>query len=569
MNIGANSHFANVPTIDRERSTYPMSCNIKTSFNVGDVIPFFTTEVLPGDTWDLKTSKVIRMQPLAVPPMDSLFLDTYYFYVPYRILWKHWANFLGENSDSAWIPETEYEIPQLNFPNGCAEGSIADYLGVPPDIPCKVNALPFRAYAKIIDEWFRSENLQQPLYIPLDDATIGGVKKGNTMPPNLFQSAWYVDETVKGGRPFIANKYFDLFTSCLPSPQKGPDVTVPITDFAPVVTKINNVPREDFYYNAVTKPEALHFAEANSNNTNVVQNGSIRIMNNALIMKEDGSQDGTGATYAYPSNLWARLDKATSITINELRTAFQIQRFYETNARSGSRYRELLKAHFGVTLEDARAMIPEFLGGSRIPLNMNQVASTQTQDLGHVGAYSLTNDTHDDFIKSFAEHGLIMGVCCVRYKHTYSQGLQRFFSKKTKFDFFFPTLANIGETAVRTSEIFMTDSDVMNKRVFGYNEAWYEYRYLPDLCSGEMRPKVQGYTQSYWHFGDLYDVKSDTYEGLPTLSDEWLMEDKSNVDRVLVSSSQNAHQLIADILVTSKTTRVVPTYSVPGYIDHN
>ena len=567
MNIGANSHFANVPTIDRERSTYPMSCNIKTSFNVGDVIPFFTTEVLPGDTWDLKTSKVIRMQPLAVPPMDSLFLDTYYFYIPYRILWKHWANFLGENSDSAWIPDTEYEIPQIHFAQGCAEGSIGDYLGVPPNMPCTVNALPFRAYAKIIDEWFRSETLQQPLYIPLDDATIEGVKVGNQQ--DITQSAWYVSETVKGGRPFIANKYFDLFTSCLPSPQKGPDVTVPLSDFAPVVTKINNVPRENFYYNAVTTPEALHFAEANSNNVNVVQNGSMRIMNNSLIMKEDGNQDGTGATYAYPSNLWARLDQATSVSINQLRTAFQIQRFYETNARSGSRYRELLKAHFGVTLEDARAMIPEFLGGSRIPLNMNQVASTQTADLGMLGAYSLTNDTHDDFLKSFPEHGLIMGVCCVRYKHTYSQGLQRFFSKKTKFDFFFPTLANIGETAVKTSEIFLTDSDIMNNRVFGYNEAWYEYRYLPDLCSSEMRPKVEGFTQSYWHFGDLYSVTPETYAGLPTLSDEWLMEDKNNVDRVLTHTSKTTNQLIADILVTSNTTRVVPTYSVPGYIDHN
>lgn len=567
MNIGANSHFANVPTIDRERSTYPMSCNIKTSFNVGDVIPFFTTEVLPGDTWDLKTSKVIRMQPLAVPPMDNLYLDTYYFYIPYRILWNHWANFLGENSDSAWIPQTEYEIPQLNFPNGCAEGSIADYLGVPPDIPCKVNALPFRAYSMIIDEWFRSENLQQPLYIPKDDATINGVKKGNTMPLNLFQSAWYVDETVKGGRPFIANKYFDLFTSCLPSPQKGVDVTVPLGDFAPVITK-QNVPREQFYFKAVDTPRPLFLGRAMTDQPNEQISGNLSSMSGTLV-SDGASINGTGKESVYPANLWARLDGASAVSINQLRQAFQIQRFYETNARSGSRYRELLKAHFGVTLEDARAMIPEFLGGSRIPLNVNQVASTQTQDLGQVGAYSLTNDNHEDFLKSFPEHGLIMGVCCVRYKHTYSQGLQRFFSKKTKFDFFFPTLANIGETAVRTSEIFMTNSDVQNNRVFGYNEAWYEYRYLPDMCSGEMRPKVQGYTQSYWHFGDLYDVKSDTYEGLPTLSDEWLMEDKSNVDRVLVSSSEKSHQLLADILVSSKTTRVVPTYSVPGYIDHN
>lgn len=565
MNIGVNSHFANVPTLDRERSTYPMSCNIKTSFNVGDVVPFFTAEVLPGDTWDMNTSKVVRMQPLAVPPMDSLFLDTYYFYIPYRILWKHWANFLGENSDSAWIPDTEYEIPQINFSTGCAVGSIADYLGVPPNVPCSVNALPFRAYAKIIDEWFRSENLQQPLYIPTDDATIEGVNEGNTN-TSLTNDAWYVNTTVKGGRPFIANKYFDLFTSCLPSPQKGVDVTIPLGDYAPVVTK-QTVPREQFYYNTVTNPRPLFLGKAMVDGDYQNANGHLSAMNGTLV-GDGASITGTGTESVYPANLWARLDQATSTSINQLRTAFQIQRFYETNARSGSRYRELLKAHFGVTLEDARAMIPEYLGGSRIPLNVNQVASTQTADLGQVGAYSLTNDVHDDFIKSFPEHGLIMGVCCVRYKHTYSQGLQRFFSKKTKFDFFFPTLANIGETAVKNSELLLNNQKGWNDGVFGYNEAWYEYRYLPDLCSGEMRPKAEGFTQSYWHFGDLYNPQPDG-TGFPSLSDEWLREDKTNVDRVLANTSSNTHQIIADILVSSKTTRVVPTYSVPGYIDHN
>lgn len=559
MNIGVNSHFANVPTIDRERSTYSMSCNVKTTFNVGSVIPFFCTEVLPGDTWDIKTSKVIRVQPLVVPPFDNLFCDTYFFYVPYRILWHHWQNFLGENSDSAWIPDTEYEIPQINFPTGCGKGSIADYLGVPPNVPCSVNALPFRAYAKIIDEWFRSENLQQPLYIPLDDATIEGVNSDTVS----SDTSWYVNQTVKGGKPFIANKYFDLFTSCLPSPQKGVDVTVPLGDFAPVITKVNNVPRESFMYNDLTKPTTLFWQKTASEGGGV--SGNL-----AVVTGQTVTQDNSNSSYnsiVYPSNLWARLDQASSVSINQLRQAFQIQRFYETNARSGSRYRELLKAHFGVTLDDARAMIPEFLGGSRIPLTINQVNGTTESNLGQVGAYSLTNDTHDDFVKSFPEHGLLMGVCCVRYKHTYSQGLNRFFSKKTKFDFFFPTLANIGEVAVKNKEIYLDPKDSWNDGVFGYNEAWYEYRYLPDICTGEMRTGID-VSQSYWHFGDHYSPQSDG-TGYPSLSDSWLMEDKTNVDRSLVSTSKNQDQLIADILISSKTTRVVPTYSVPGYIDHN
>lgn len=557
MSINLNSHFANVPTLQHERSTYRMSCNIKTSFNVGEVVPFFFTEVLPGDTWKLDTNKVLRTPPMVTAPMDNLYLDTYYFYVPNRILWEHWREFLGENRQSAWVPEVEYEIPIIQSPStGWNRGTIADYLGIPVNCSgLKVNALPFRAYAMIIDEWFRSQNVQAPLNIPKGDSSVVG-----------SNGSVFVTDVAKGGKPFIANKFFDLFTSCLPEPQKGPDVTINLIDDAPVYPTSNYA-----FTNLPSDASTLKFKGTTNPN--------------------DGSKYFLGATYAsgdytsfvsptenptviannklVPSNLWAKTNDMSIITINQLRQAFQIQRFYEKNARGGSRYRELLQQHFGVTLEDSRAMIPEYLGGNRTPISISQVTSTGTgtsSPLGDVAGMSLTNDYSYEFEKSFTEHGIIMGVCVARYKHTYSQGLQRYWSKRDKFDFFWPTLANLGETAVLNQEIYFGSNSSHNSEVFGYNEAWYEYRYLPDMCTGLMRPTLDS-SQSLgsWHFGDLYD-------NLPTLSSSWLQEDKSNVDRVLTIPSTSDipnNQLFADILVSSITTRTVPTYSVPGLIDHN
>lgn len=560
MSINLNSHFANVPTLTHERSTYNMSCNIKTSFNVGDVIPFFCTEVLPGDTWKLETNKVLRTPPMVTAPMDNLYLDTYYFYVPNRILWEHWREFLGENRQSAWIPQTEYEIPIIQSPtNGWNRGTIADYLGIPVDKSgLKVNALPFRAYAMIIDEWFRSQNIQDPLHIPKGDSTVIG-----------SNGPVYVSDIAKGGKPFVANKFFDLFTSCLPSPQKGPDVTINLIDDAPVYPTSTNV------FNSSNKP-------SDSRPINFVAETPPSQSNYYLSAFYDAEFDRWSSGYvksssdappnnspAVPNNLWAKTNDMSIITINQLRQAFQIQRFYEKNARGGSRYRELLQQHFGVTLEDSRAMIPEYLGGNRTPINISQVTQTGvgSTPLGDVAGMSLTNDSSFEFEKSFTEHGILMGLCVARYKHTYSQGLQRYWSKRDKFDFFWPTLANLGETAVLNQEIyFAPNNSSHNTEVFGYNEAWYEYRYLPDMCTGLMRPTSDS-SQSLasWHFGDFYDK-------LPILSSSWLHEDKSNVDRVLTIPSTSeipTNQLFADILISSITTRTVPTYSVPGLIDHN
>lgn len=569
MSINLNSHFASVPTMNHPRSTYDMSCNIKTAFNVGEVIPFFCTEVLPGDTWKVDTSKVLRMPPMVTAPMDNLMLDTYYFFIPNRILWEHWRDFLGENRQSAWIPQTEYEIPQIKSPTGTGweRGTIADYFGIPVDVPnLSVNALPFRAYAMIIDEWFRSQNLQDPLNIPKTDALVQGTNGTD-----------YVTDVAKGGKPFIANKFFDLFTSCLPDPQKGPDVTIGMTGQEPIPV----YPTSQSAWNHSNPPSDLTGMSYSALNNTYAQQLPIGHDYN-LYLDVDAStgkgrisadttqQTVTSGVEVAPSNLFASVNDVSVITINQLRQAFQIQRFYEKNARSGSRYRELLKAHFGVNLEDARAMIPEYLGGNRIPISINQVYSTmqtQTSALGDVGGLSVTNDSHFDFQKSFTEHGLLMGLCVARYKHTYSQGLQRYWSKKDKFDFFWPTLANLGETAVLNKEIYCSNN-VKNNEVFGYQEAWYEYRYLPDLCTGLMRPsEIASRSLAVWHFGDYYD-------NYPTLSSQWLQEDAKNVDRCLaipaIDNPENyTSQLFADILVSSTTTRVVPTYSVPGLIDHN
>lgn len=576
MVINSNSHFSGVPTINHPRSTYDMSCNVKTSFNVGQLIPFFFTEVLAGDTWKVSTSKVLRMPPMVTAPMDNLYIDYYWFYVPNRIIWEHWQEFLGENKQSAWLPSVKFEIPLLRSPGttGWTQGTIADYLGVPIGIPnLSVNALPFRAYAKICDEWFRSENVQDPLQISIGDATLDGNNGSD-----------YVTDVAKGGKPFIANKFFDLFTSCLPAPLKGPDVTIGINADVPVYAHaadyVTNHNINDNHIGALTfgKVTGQKLYEVTDSEYPVGHSYYLTANNQGNGFLELQNRNVTGLTSGSmpfslsPLNLFADTSTVNMVTINQLRQAFQVQRFFEANARGGTRYRELLKAHFGVNLEDSRAMVPEYLGGSRVPININQVTQTSngtgTNPLGDVAGMSLTNDTHFDFEKSFSEHGILMGVCVARYKHSYSQGLNKYWQKRDKFDFFFPTFANLGETAVRKNEIMCTTENKSSDEVFGYNESWYEYRYLPDFNTGMMRPSNTADTLDSWHFGDYYSQ-------VPSLSAEWLREDGSNVDRCLTfqafndSAEHKSNQIFADMLVSSITTRVVPTYSVPGLLDHN
>lgn len=553
MNRNVESHFALNPTrIDMSRSTFDRSASVKTSFNVGDIVPFFLEEVLPGDTFNVHSSKVVRMQTLLTPMMDNVYLDTYYFFVPNRLVWNHWKEFNGENTESAWLPQTEYSIPQITAPTGGWNvGTLADYFGLPTGIEgISVSALPFRAYALIMNEWFRDQNLQDPLVVPVDDATVQGVNSGT-----------FVSDVAKGGKPYIAAKYHDYFTSCLPSPQKGPDVTLSVVSQG----NLPVVPGDDHLSN-LSAGKSLKWANVQSSPVSLSSNVSLgaNSYGTATVFGADASD--LRDMYA-PSNLWA-LNSGNAIvsTINQLRMAFQIQKLYERDARGGTRYIEILKSHFGVTSPDARLQRPEYLGGNRIPINVNQViqqsgtgAGADTPQ-GTVVGMSQTTDSHADFIKSFTEHGYIVGVMVARYDHTYQQGIERHWSRKTRFDFYWPVFANIGEQAVKNKEIF-AQGTAEDDQVFGYQEAWSDYRYKPNRVTGEMR---SAYTQSLdvWHLADDYDR-------LPALSDSWIREDKNTVDRVLAVKSTVSNQLFADIYIKNRATRPMPMYSIPGLIDHH
>lgn len=561
MNRNVESHFALNPTrLDMSRSKFDRSFSLKTSFNVGDIVPFYVDEVLPGDTFDVKTSKVVRMQTLITPIMDNIYLDTYYFFVPNRLVWEHWKQFNGENTESAWLPSTEYSIPQLTAPSGgWSVGTIADYMGIPTGVAnLSVSALPFRAYALICNEWFRDENLCDPLVVPTGDATVAG--------SNTVSS---VEDYAKGATPYKAAKYHDYFTSCLPAPQKGPDVGIGLTGNVPVVGNGIGLALTDG-----SKLGNLYGSESNGGSSLYVDNTSTigKPLGTAFSGYGSNLSGSVGVATSdqlsgnlQNSGLVADLGALNSVTINQLRLAFQIQKLYEKDARGGTRYTEILKTHFGVTSPDSRLQRPEYLGGNRVPININQVVQNSATvegetPLGNVAGYSVTSDTHSDFRQSFTEHGFVIGVMVARYDHTYQQGIERFWSRKTRFDYYWPVLANIGEQAVLNKEIYAQGTDV-DDEVFGYQEAWGDYRYKPNHVTGEMRSQ---YAQSLdvWHLGD-------DYSKLPSLSAEWIVEDKTNVDRVLAVTSANANQLFADLYVKNQTTRPMPMYSIPGLVDHH
>ena len=566
MNRNVESHFALNPTrIDMSRSTFDRSASVKTSFNVGDIVPFFLEEVLPGDTFNVRTSKVVRMQTLLTPMMDNVYLDSYYFFVPNRLVWNHWKEFNGENTESAWIPTTEYSVPQITSPAaGWSVGTLADYFGLPTGVGgLSVSALPFRAYALVMNEWFRDQNLQDPLVVPVDDATVVGVNTGN-----------FVTDCAKGGLPYIAAKYHDYFTSCLPSPQKGPDVTLSVASQGdlPVVAKANDVPWSAWPAVSGTASKQfmnVHATDINGQQwNNVPADGLLNVDHSDGRVRSSNGVGSTGGGYgAAITNLWAvNSGNAIIATINQLRMAFQIQKLYERDARGGTRYIEVLKSHFGVTSPDARLQRPEYLGGNRVPINVNQViqqsgtgAGADTPQ-GTVVGMSQTTDSNHDFMKSFTEHGYIIGVMVARYDHTYQQGIERHWSRKTRFDYYWPVFANIGEQAVLNKEIF-AQGTAKDNEVFGYQEAWSDYRYKPNRVTGEMRSM---YEQSLdvWHLAD-------DYASLPSLSDSWIREDKNTVDRVLAVKSSVSDQLFADIYVSNRATRPMPMYSVPGLIDHH
>lgn len=541
--------FQSIPAVNRSRSTFVMSPGRKFTWNVGSIVPLFWTEVLPGDTWNVATAHVTRLQTPLTPFMDNLYLDRYWFFVPNRILWDHWEEFMGENKTSAWIPDKDYSVPQVVIDSGftadAGKDSIADYLGIVPGSAVtgsyKVSALPFRAYVKIWNDWFRDENLQDPPVFYTADSD---------------QSWDDVNSLTQDGMCFTACKLHDYFTSCLPGPQKGPAVTLPLGTSAPVFTSSST--------NTLASGQSVTpLRWYQTSNGNAVTNSGNLMMFNGNTVKDSASVNASYPAIA-PSNLFADLTQATSATINDLRLAFATQRYYEALARGGSRYTEILQAMFGVSNPDSRLQRAEYLGGNRIPISVSQITSQngdQNGNIGATGAMSLTTDSHSDFMKSFTEHGILMQVAVVRYKHTYQQGADAAFFRKSKFDFYWPQFANIGEQPVYKREIMCNNTTVNSRSVFGYQEAWASYRYMPSRVAGEMRSTAPQPLDS-WHFGDKYNA-------VPSLSASWIQEDPSNVDRVLSVNHTIADQLFTDAVINCKVTRVMPLYSIPGLLDHN
>lgn len=538
MSRNTDSHFGNIPLKNIKRSKFKMPCTYSTTGNTGEIIPFYSAEVLPGDTANIRTSMLIRMTTPIAPVMDNAWADTYYFFIPRRLVWDHWAEFMGENTNDAWTQTTEYTIPQLTTPEGgWTKGTLGEKLYGIQGREGSVDACYARAYTLVFNEWFRNQNVTEPAEVSTGDATTNGSNGTD-----------YVVDMQKGGQLAKAVKYADYFTRALPEPQKGPDVFLPLGQLAPVIatSEIGTAPYGDT-------------ADANLVDKKI---GIANYTGNQVTLPYDKATGTTlGASKAI--GLATDLSEAEGATINQLRQAFAVQRLYELDARGGTRYTEILRAHFGVISPDSRLQRPEYLGGSvRVPINITQViqqsATDATSPQGTTAAYSLTIDTHENFTQSFTEHGIILGLCVIRTEHTYQQGIDRRFSRKNRTDFYFPALANIGEQGILTKEIF-ADGTSADDDIFGYQEAWAEYRYAQNHITGELN---SDYAQSLdiWHYGDDYSEQ-------PTLSDEWIRETDANVERTLAIQSQD--QFIMNFYIDQTWVRPMPIYSIPSLSSWN
>mgnify|MGYP002672795041 CR=1 FL=1 len=545
MNRNSEQHYAQVPHAEIRRAKFQRDFNLLTTMNEGDLVPIYLDEVLPADTFKINLNALVRMATPLYPVMDNAYMDFYFFFVPARLLWKHFQNLMGQNDSTFWAETTEYTTPVTTAPEGGWNvGTLADYFGIPTGVSgLKVNSLPFRAYAKVWNEWFRDENLQQPVTQSMDDTTTTGVNTGTNL-----------SDAEAGGLPLKVCKYKDYFTSCLPSPQKTAEpVQLPMTGNAQIV----------WPNSAEIMGNGEIFQDGGGNlknipiNTNMKLAASKRNNKNGKSLVMFGGQ--TNASEVNYSAMLADLSTVTSATINELRQAIAVQHIFERDARTGTRYKEILKGAWGVTSPDARLDRSEYIGGHRMPINVNQVIQTSSTDStspqGNTGAYSMTTLSRNMCTYSATEHGYVLGLAAIRVDHSYQQGLSRLWTRNTRFSYYDPMLANLGEQAVLNQEIYAQGKE-KDEEVFGYQEAWADYRYRTNMVTSEMR-STYAQTLDAWHYADKYDA-------LPTLSSSWIKEGTENIDRTLAVQSSNSHQFICNFYYEQAWTRPMPIYSVPG-----
>ncbi len=549
--------FSDAVQANIKRSMFQRNSTKKTTFNASELIPIYVDEVLPGDTFDMKMSFVTRMATPLFPTMDNIQLDFYAFFVPNRLVWSGWEELNGENKTGAWAPSEDPALVPFYYRSAAdatvERGSLADYMDIPVGAIINeesggISSLPFRAYYLIWNEWFRDQNLQAPL----------PVRKDNT--PGVIDLAKSI---LKKGSIVRANKKHDYFTSCLPAPQKGQSQLIPIelNALIPVITGDSNIPASKISGNDLKWLTSEGNRISSAPGDLIVDSNGERTWSKLL----DG---GVGGEQVIPSNLFgdARGYQMTSTTISDLRTAFQLQKLYEKDARGGTRYVEMLKAHFGVDAQDYRLQRPEFLGKMSSFVGIHQVAQTSSTDdtspQGNVAAFAYGSGSGSFFKKSFVEHGHIIILACARQRKTYQQGIDKLYFRKDRFDFYYPALAHISEQPVYKKEIFANVNTMKNNPIFGYQEAWAEYRYKPSKVSGMMRSSATDPSFDAYHYADYYSA-------VPALSNEFIKDNsKENVERTLAVGSELSDQILLDVAFDLRCIRPMPVTSIPGLVDH-
>ena len=517
--------FSRVPQADIQRSTFNRSHGVKTTFDAGYLVPILVDEVVPGDTFSVNAMGFGRLATPIYPIMDNLYVETFFFFVPNRLIWDNWERFNGAQDNPT--DSTSYLVPQITLGSGVsiADSTLFDYMGLPINVNgIEFNNLHGRAYNLIWNEWFRDENLQDSVQVDLDDGP----------------------DSVSDYTLLKRGKRHDYFTSALPWPQKGNAVNLPLGSTAPVVTTNADV----LFNTAAFNNRSMYLGDANG----ILANGAGA--NNSINSGAGWNKLRFGAD----SGLETDLSTATGATINELREAFQIQKLYERDARGGTRYTEILQSHFGVTSPDARLQRPEYLGGGKSPVGFEAVPQTSSTDAttpqGNLAAMAQVGVGGHGFTKSFVEHGVIIGMANVFADLTYQQGMNRMWKRRDRWDFYWPALAHLGEQAILNEEIYTTGTST-DTDVFGYQERYAEYRYKPSQITGKMRSAATG-SLDVWHL-------SQDFSALPVLNNTFI-EENPPIDRVVAVT--NEPDLIFDWFFDMKTTRPMPVYSVPGLIDH-